>query len=202
MINILEEQIADNNRLIEENKDHLSNLRADIAKHKEAISGLEQDLAKHNKALLGIHDEFGKTDSQVKEYIELNFRLESELQTLRHESAIKALLDEEPSFWDAIQARLTRKIDELDDGMTNLGSYIEPREFAEKIKEIHADPKNYSPVFQKLNEAKVIYEDLQREACLRVVSHKPVPLESKSSRIKTVDNFLTDPVVASIWNQQ
>ena len=75
MINILEGQIADNNRLIEENKEHLSNLRADIAKHKEAISGLEQDLAKHNKALLGIHDEFGKTDSKVKECIEINFRL-------------------------------------------------------------------------------------------------------------------------------
>ena len=76
MINILEEQIADNNRLIEENKDHLSNLRADIAKHKEVISGLEQDLAKHNKALFGIHDEFSTTDSQIKEYIELNFRLD------------------------------------------------------------------------------------------------------------------------------
>jgi chromosome segregation ATPase len=202
MINNLEEQIADNNRLIEENKEHLSNLRADIAKHKEAISGLEQDLAKHNKALLGIHDEFGTTDSQVKEYIELNFRLESELQALRHESAIKALLDEEPCFWDAIQARLRRKIDVLDDGMTNLGSYIEPQEFAEKIKKIHADPKNYSPVFQKLNEAKAIYEDLQREACSRVASHKPVPLESKSSRIRAVDNFLTDPAIASIWNQQ
>ena len=86
--------------------------------------------------------------------------------------------------------------------MTNLGSYIEPREFAEKIKEIHADPKNYTPVYQKLNEAKVIYEGLQREACSIVVSHKPVPLESKSSLIRTVDNFLTDPVIASIWNQQ
>jgi chromosome segregation ATPase len=202
MINILEEQIADNNRLIEENKEHLSNLRADIAKHKEAISGLEQDLAKHNKSLLGIHDEFGKTNSQVKEYIELNFRLESELQTLRHESAIKALLDEEPCFWDAIQARLVRKIDELDDGMTNLGSYIEPQDFSEKIKKILADPKNFSLVSQKVNTAKSTYESLQREACSSVASHKPVPLENKSSRIRTVDNFLTDPVIASIWNQQ
>ena len=202
MIEQKEKQIAENNRSIEENKTYLFSLRVDIAKHKEAISGLEQEIAKHNGAVILNHDNFLKTDKKIKEFIELNYELESELQTLRHESAIKALLDEEPSFWDAIQARLTRKIDELDDGMTNLGSYIEPREFAEKIKEIHADPKNYSPVFQKLNEAKVIYEDLQREACSRVVSHKPVPLESKSSRIRTVDNFLTDPVIASIWNQQ
>lgn len=202
MINILEEQISDNNRLIEENKEHLSNLKADIAKYKEVISGLEQDIAKHNKALFGIHDEFGQTDSKIKEYIELNFRLESELQTLRHESAIKALLDEEPSFWEAVQARLIRKIDELDDGMTNLGSYMEPRDFAEKIREIHADPRNLTPVYQKLNEAKVIYEGLQKEACSRVVSHKPVPLESKSSRLRTLDNLLTDPVIASMWNQQ
>jgi len=202
MITILEEQIADNNRLIEENKDHLSNLRADIAKHKEAISGLEKDLAKHNKALLGIHDEFGKTDSQVKEYIELNFILESELQTLRHEAAIKALLDEEPSFWDAIQARLTRKIDKLDDGMTNLGSYIEPREFAEKIKELHKDPKNLSPTSQKVNNAKAVFEGLQKEACFQVVLQKPVPLESKTSRLQTLDTLLTDPVISPLWNKQ
>ena len=202
MIEQKEKQIAENNRSIEENKTYLSSLRVDIAKHKEAISGLEQDLAKHNKALLGIHDEFGKTDSQVKEYIELNFRLESELQTLRHESAIKALLDEEPSFWDAIQARLTRKIDELDDGMTNLGSYIEPREFAEKIKELHKDPKNLSPSFQKVNNAKAVFESLQKEACSQVVLQKPVPLESKTSRLQTLDALLTDPVISPLWNKQ
>ena len=202
MIEQKEKQIAENNRSIEENKTYLFSLRVDIAKHKEAISGLEQDLAKHNKALLGIHDEFGKTDSQVKEYIELNFRLESELQTLRHESAIKALLDEEPSFWDAIQARLTRKIDELDDGMANLGSYIEPREFAEKIKELHKDPKNLSPSFQKVNNAKAVFESLQKEACSQVVLQKPVPLESKTSRLQTLDTLLTDPVISPLWNKQ
>ena len=202
MIDKLEKQISDNNRSIEENKTHLSSLRTEIAKHKEAIAGLEKEIAKHNGALFSNNDEYSKTDRKIKSFIDLNYKLESELQTLRHNAAVQSLLDNEPDFWDAIQARLTRTINELDDGMTNLGSYIEPREFAEKIKEIHADPKNYTPVYQKLNEAKVIYEGLQREACLRVVSHKPVPLESKSSRLRTLDNFLTDPVIASMWNQQ
>ena len=66
MINILEEQIADNNRLIEENKEHLSNLRADIAKHKEAISGLEQEIATHNGAVILNHDH--KINSLIQEF--------------------------------------------------------------------------------------------------------------------------------------
>ena len=141
MIEQKEKQIAENNRSIEENKTYLSSLRVDIAKHKEAISGLEKEIANHNGAVILNHDNFLKTDKKIKEFIDLNYELESELQTLRHEAAVKSLLDDEPDFWDAIQARLTRKINELDDGMTNLGSYIEPREFAEKIKELHQDPK-------------------------------------------------------------
>ena len=202
MIEQKEKQIAENNRSIEENKTYLSSLRVDIAKHKEAISGLEKEIANHNGAVILNHDNFLKTDKKIKEFIELNYELESELQTLRHEAAVKSLLDDEPDFWDAIQARLTRKINELDDGMTNLGSYIEPREFAEKIKELHKDPKNLSPSFQKVNNAKAVFEGLQKEACSQVFLQKPVPLESKTSRLQTLDTLLTDPVISPLWNKQ
>ena len=202
MIDKLEKQISDNNRSIEENKTHLSTLRAEIAKHKEAIAGLEQEIAKHNGALFSNNDEYSKTDRKIKSFIDLNYKLESELQTLRHNAAVQSLLDNEPDFWDAIQARLTRKINELDDGMTNLGSYIEPREFAEKIKDFYSDPRNLTPVFQKVNQAKIVFEKLQREACEKVVLHKPIPLESKTSRLNALDTLLTDPVVSPLWNKQ
>jgi len=201
MIKEKEKQIAENNRSIEENKTYLSSLRVDIAKHKEAISGLEQEIAKHNAAVILNHDNFLKTDKKIKEFVDLNHELESELQTLRHEAAVKSLLDE-PHFWDAIQARLIRKINELDDGMTNLGSYIEPREFAEKIKELHKDPKNLPPSFQKVNNAKAVFESLQKEACSQVILQKPIPLESKTSRLQTLDTLLIDPVISPLWNKQ
>ena len=202
MIDKLEKQISDNNRSIEENKTHLSTLRVDIAKHKEAISGLEQEIAKHNGAVILNHDNFLKTDKKIKSFIDLDYKLESELQTLRHNAAVQGLLDNEPDFWDAIQARLSRKINELDDGMTNLGSYIEPREFAEKIKDFYSDPRNLTPVFQKVNQAKIVFEKLQREACEKVVLHKPIPLESKTSRLNALDTLLTDLVISPLWNKQ
>ena len=202
MIDKLEKQISDNNRSIEENKTHLSTLRAEIANYKEAIAGLEKEIAKHNGALFSNNDEYSKTDRKIKSFIDLNYKLESELQTLRHNAAVQSLLDNEPDFWDAIQARLTRKINELDDGMTNLGSYIEPREFAEKIKELHKDPKNLPPSFQKVNNAKAVFESLQKEARSQVILQKPIPWESKTSRLQTLDTLLTDPVISPLWNKQ
>lgn len=198
----LEEQIANNHRLIEEHKEHLAALRSEITKHKEAITELEGKLEQHNKAVFSKHEEHLNIDAKIKEFIGLNYKLESELQTLRHETAVKALLDEEPTFWDAIQARLIRKISDLDDGMTNLSSYIEPRDFAEEIRNIHGDIRNLTPAYQKLHTAKTAYESLQKEACSQVVLQKTVPLESKSLRIEALDRLLIDPVIAPLWNKQ
>ena len=203
MINMedLEAAIKSNKELLEKTRAENYNLKSEIENHRIEIKRLHEQQQEANNNINIKHSIYNDNEklafSLISKIHDDNIKLEEE----KHRIAVEAILKDEPSFMDAVKARLLYQIDSLQNGLTNLGSYIEPQDFANKLNNIANNPRDFSEQGRVIRAARQTYQNKQKEICSKSLRGQQVSLDDKRERVYIIDNLLNSDYISPLWNK-
>lgn len=121
------------------------------------------------------------------------------LEADAHLKKVNALLAEQASFLDALEARLDKMQKDLTEELPDFANFLEPAKTIEKIRNISAH-SGFSQVALDIRNSENFYNRLLNELCEKKINGEQIPVSMARQRNDILDRLLQTPAVESIWN--
>ena len=197
----LEKSIKSNDMEISKNRAENESLKYEMEAHKKEIERLEGIASELNAKILNKASTYRRNNNNISKLLNQNLKDQESLENEKHRIAVDALMNDEPSFWEALRGRLSHQISELEGGMSNISSYMEPSDFTDFLHRIADHSKEFSERSIAIRGARNLYTDKQKEICSKAVKGEVIPYEAKQAKIKILDRLILDKNITPIWNK-
>jgi len=173
-------------------KEQIASKTGKVDSLKANIALLEQELAEHRNVALTMVQHMQSDKSEIA-------ALEKQLEDDAFAKSLQSLIEEQPDFFDVLETRYQKKMDEISDGMEIFGGTLESGKFCEEIKQM-IDSMGFSRTHIAMRNCKGSYLDYLKEVCTMKLQNKKISASKKLERFDYFDKLIFMPEVERIWN--
>lgn len=183
--------------LEKENSEKISKRNSDF----EEMRKMEErivSIKKHNQEL---NTAIQRNTADIGEHNRRILAAENMLEEDAKEKAIKALVDEQPCFWEAAKVRLAKIQEELREELPDFSNFIDPEEAIKNIRRIVDTPLSFGEVAVLIRNTNTAYTNYIRDLCERKHNGVSIPLSLQKHKTALLDNFLNSQPIEAYWSR-
>lgn len=203
-------------------QEKIEEMRKDIEDRRDSIDSLEKENAQKISTRNADGDEMKEMEAKIASIKISNQQLniaiqnntadiaehrrriaetENMLEEDAKEKAIKALVEEQPCFWKAAEARLAKIQDELKDELPDFSDFIDPEEAIKNIRHIVDTPLSFNELAVYIRNTIQTYTNYIRDLCERKHNGVAIPLSLQKHKTVILDNFLNSQQIEVYWSR-
>ena len=183
--------------LEKENAEKVSARDTDFAEMKN----LEERIASIKTYNQELNIAIQKNTADIGEHRRVIATAENMLEEDAKEKAIKALVEEQPCFWEAAKVRLAKIQEELREELPDFSSFIDPEEAIKNIRSLVDAPLSFGEVAVLIRNTNTLYTNYIRDLCERKHNGVAIPLSLQKHKTSILDNFLNSQPIEAYWSR-
>ena len=201
--------------------DKIKTIKADIETFEKELSSLEADQLKKNQAVSESSDRRKELDEELQreqaKYAKLagDARANAEsingkkhllqgkhtlLKETERELAIQELVAKQQDFWDALEARISAKGDDLNSGLEGLADSVDPATAVERLRGVVEAKMSFNETAVKIRNTMQGYNQSIESLCSYKVDGRQITPDHKAQRILILDRLLEDKDIQPYWS--
>lgn len=201
--------------------DKIKAIKADIETFEKELSSLEADQLKKNQAVSESSARRKELEEELQreqaKYAKLagDARANAEsingkkallqgkhtlLKETERELAIQELVAKQQEFWDALEARIIAKGNDLNSGLEGLGETIDPATAIQKIRGVVEAKLSFNETAVKIRNTIQGYQKCIEQLCSYKIDGRTITPDQKAQRIFLLDRLLEDRDIQPYWS--
>ena len=201
--------------------DKIKAIKADIETFEKELSSLEADQLKKNQAVSESSARRKELEEELQreqaKYAKLagDARANAEsingkkallqgkntlLKETERELAIQELVAKQQEFWDALEARIIAKGNDLNSGLEGLGETVDPATAIQKIRGVVEAKLSFNETAVKIRNTIQGYQNCIEQLCSYKVDGRTITPDQKAQRIFLLDRLLEDRDIQPYWS--
>jgi DNA repair exonuclease SbcCD ATPase subunit len=176
-----------------EKNQKLKTLRAKDKELEEARDEIQKELvvtAQSNRVN-------GDTVKKIEEEIG---KLTRDIAEMTREKNVPELMTKQQNFWDDLEIRMRKKIDNLNAGLEVLIEEKDQKSITEDLKSLEKQKINFSQQRIDIKQAQAIYDKAIRNICELSINGQKILPHHKEARLNVLDRFPHLDHIVRHWN--
>jgi len=199
-IEAVAKDIAELGKEIEELQAARNKQNQSVTDLRNSISDIETELQKEQAAYQKARGEVQQTAHTHEQKKALLQGKTNQKKEMERELSIQDLVSKQQEFWDALEARIVAKGDDINSGLHGLGETKDPATAIETLKNIVDTPLSFNEIAVKIRTTIGEYNKAITELCAYAVDGRLITPDHKSHRLFVLDRFLQDKAIQPYWS--
>lgn len=136
----------------------------------------------------------------VKKFEEEIGKLTRYIAEMKREKNVPELMTKQQNFWDDLEIRMRKKIDNLNAGLKVLSGEKDPKCIIEDLKTLEKQKINFSQQRIDIKQAQAIYDKAVRNICELSINGQKILPHHKEARLNVLDRFPHLDHIVRYWN--